>query len=102
MAKRSDTDKAIRHIMGWADRPEWMDERSALLDAHLAPACDRLGIGREELSQEIEEYDVGAMLFGIMFEDLLSRRLPPDEKNIVDEYLERRGWRESVPGKTLS
>jgi hypothetical protein len=99
MAKRSDTDKAIRNIMGWADRPEWMDERSALLDAHLAPACDRLGIGREELSQEIEEYDFGGMLFGIMFEDLLSRRLPPDEKNIVDEYLERRGWRESVPGQ---
>lgn len=99
MAKRSDTDKAIHNIMGWADRPEWMDERSALLDAHLAPACDRLGIGREELSQEIEEYDFGAMLFGIMFEDLLSRRLPPDEKNIVDEYLERRGWRESVPGQ---
>jgi hypothetical protein len=99
MAKRSDTDKAIHNIMGWTDRPEWMDVRSALLDAHFGPVCDQLGIGREELRQEIEEYDVGGMLFGIMFEDLLSHRVPPDDRNIVDEYLERRGWRESVPGR---
>jgi hypothetical protein len=39
------------------------------------------------------------MLFGLMFEDFLSRRLPPDDRNIIDDYLKRRGWRESVPGR---
>ncbi len=99
MGKHNDTDKAIRNIMGWADRPEWLEQRSALLDAHLAPACEQFGISREELGQQIQDYDYGGMLFGIVFEDLLSRRLPPEDKNIVDEYLERRGWRESVPGR---
>ena len=99
MGKHSDTDKAIRNIMGWADRPEWLEQRSALLDAHLAPVCEQFGISREELGQQIQDYDYGGMLFGIMFEDLLSRRLPPEDKNIVDEYLERRGWRDSVPGR---
>ena len=99
MGKRSDTDKAIHNIMGWADRPEWLEQRSALLDAHLAPVCEQFGISREDLGQQIQDYDFGGMMFGIMFEDLLCRRLPPDDKNIVDEYLERRGWRESVPGR---
>ncbi len=39
------------------------------------------------------------MLFGIVFEDFVSRRFPPDNRNVVDDYLKRRGWRESVPGR---
>ena len=99
MGKRSDTDKAIRNIMNWADRPEWSDERKAVFDAHLAPVCERIDISQDELGQELEEHDYGGMLFGLMFEDFLSRRLSPNNKNIIDDYLTRRGWRESVPGR---
>ncbi len=80
MGKRSDTDKAIRNIMNWADRPEWSDERKAVFDAHLAPVCERIDISQEELRQELEEHDYGGMLFGLMFEDFLSRRLSPKNK----------------------
>jgi len=99
MGKRSDTDKAIRNIMNWADRPEWSDKQATVFDAHLAPVCDRIGISQEELGQELADHSYGGMLFGIMFEDFLSRRLPPDDRNIIDDYLKRRGWRESVPGR---
>lgn len=99
MGKRSDTDKAIRNIMRWADRPEWSDEQAAVFDAHLNPLCDRIDISQQELAAELAESGYEGMLFGIMFEDFLSRRLPPDDKNIVDDYLKRRGWRESVPGR---
>jgi hypothetical protein len=99
MGKRSETDKAIRNIMNWAGSPEWSGEQKAVFDAHLAPVCDRIGISQEELVQELEEHGYGGMLFGLMFEDLLSRRLPPDDKNIINDYLERRGWRESVRGR---
>lgn len=99
MGKRSDTDKAINNIMKWADRPEWSDEQSDVFDAHLTPVCERIGISQEELSRELTDQGYGGMLFGIMFEDFLSRRLPPDDKNIIDDYLKRRGWRESVPGR---
>ena len=99
MAKSSDTDKAIRNIMKWAARPEWSDEQATVFDAHLSPLCDRIGISQEELAEELAEHGYNGMLFGIMFEDFLSRRLPPDDKNIVDDYLKRRGWRESVPGR---
>jgi len=99
MGKRSDTDKAIRNVMNWADRPDWADEQVAVFNAHLAPVCDRIGISQDELGQELVDHGYGGMLLGIMFEDFVSRRLPPDDKNIIDDYLKRRGWRESVPGR---
>ena len=98
MGKRSETDKAIRNIMNWAQRPEWSEERVAVFDAHLAPVCDRTDITQEELIQELEEHGYGGMLFGMMFEDFVSRRLAGD-RNLIDDYLQRRGWRESVPGR---
>ena len=70
-----------------------------VFDAHLAPICERLGYSQEELGQELAEHGYGGMLFGMLFEDFLSRRLQPDDKNIIDDYLKRRGWRESVPGQ---
>jgi len=100
MATRSDTDKAIRNIMKWADRPEWLDEMDSVVDSHLSPLCDRLGVSREEIAEELAGHGYEGMLFGIMFEDFLSRSLPPDDRNIVDDYLKRRGWRETVPGRS--
>lgn len=99
MGKRNDIDKAIRNIKNWADRPEWSIEISTVFDAHLAPVCELVDISPDELQQKIVELDYGGMVFGVMFEDLLSRRLSPADKNIIDDYLTRRGWRESVSGR---
>ena len=99
MGKHSETDKAIRNIMNWANRPEWSEKQAAVFDSHLAPVCEHIGISQEEIAQELEEHGYGGMLFGMMFEDFLSRRLPPGDRNVVDDYLKRRGWRESVPGR---
>lgn len=99
MGIRNDIDKAIRHIMNWAERPEWSEQRTAVFNAHLAPVCDRIGITQDELDQELADHGYGGMVFGIVFEDFISRRLPPDEGNLIDDYLKRRGWRESVPGR---
>ena len=98
MGKRSNTDKTIRNIMNWAEQPEWLEEQAAVFDAHLAPVCDRIDINQEDLVLELEEHGYGGMLFGVVFEDFISRRLS-DDKNIIDDYLKRRGWRESVPGR---
>ena len=99
MGKRSNTDKAIRNLMDWAEQPEWREEQTAVFNAHLTPVCDRIDINQEDLALELEEHGYGGMLFGLVFEDFISRRLPPDDKNIIDDYLKRRGWRESVPGR---
>src|SRR3954453_1627551 len=38
-------------------------------------------------------------LRGWPFEDFLTRTCEPDERNIVDDYLKRRGWKESASNK---
>ncbi len=98
MGKRSETDKAIRNIMNWARRPEWTEEQVAVFNAHLDPVCDRIDLNRDGLIEEFEERGLGDMLFGVMFEDFISRRLPGDH-NLINDYLQRRGWHESVPGR---
>jgi hypothetical protein len=99
MGVRSDTDKAIRNIMKFADREEWLHERKVIFASHLDPVCDRLGWSQEELFSDLAERGVIGMLFAMMFEDFLSRRLPPDDRNIIDDYLKRRGWRETTAGR---
>lgn len=99
MGKRNDIDKAVRNIKNWADRSEWSNERAIVFDEHFETVREYADISPDDFHLNIVESDYGGMLFGIIFEDFLSRRLAPDNKNIVDDYLERRGWRESVGGR---
>lgn len=99
MGKRNDTDKAIRNLMNWANNPDWADVQADIYDLHLGPVADLIGVTEDELLQEVAENGYDGMLFGMMFEDFVSRSLPPDDTNIIDDYLKRRGWRESVPGR---
>lgn len=97
MGKRSDIDKAIRNIMKWLERPEWVEQQATVFEAHLAPVSVHLDMDLAELAGEVEANGYGGMLFGIQFEDFLSRDTTVG--NPVDDYLKRRGWRESVRGR---
>lgn len=99
MVKRSDIDKAIKNLMNWAERPDWSNEQEAVFNEHFVPVADRTGISPDELQQKLAERGSIHMLVGIIFEDFISRRIPPDDRNIIDDYLKRRGWRESVIGR---
>jgi len=68
-----------------------------LLDRHLVPACSKADIAVEELPSIIGEHWF-MTLWGCAFEDFLSRDLD-DGRNIVDDYLKRRGWKESASSK---
>lgn len=98
MSRRQDTDKAIRNLMQWSERPEWATAQAAVFDAHLASVGERLGYSRDELGRELDEHGYWGMLFGIMFEDFISREPAPDGNNLIDDYLKHRGWRESLHG----
>jgi hypothetical protein len=93
MAPSKPSDKAIANIMKWAERPEWSHERDAVFDEHFTKAADRLGLSAQELYDELSDHGYLGMLFGVAFEDLVSRRFDPDDRNLIDDYLKRRGWR---------
>ncbi|MCW5736539.1 MAG: hypothetical protein KIS73_20600 [Enhydrobacter sp.] len=84
-------------VRKWLEREEWAELFDELLDLHLGPPCDEAGIEVEELADVIGAGHA-ANLFGCVLEDMLSNDFD-DGSNIVDDYLKRRGWKESVPNK---
>ena len=96
--RTSATDKAIQNILKWADREEWAADRNEVIEAHFAPACKNFDLSIEELEEEIGPEIFGTLL-GFATEDFLTRPMDPEGRTVIDDYLKRRGWAESWPGK---
>jgi len=87
---------SVAGLMKWLRREEWREAFEQLLDRHLGQACAKAG-GRDELGDVIGGESF-AVLWGCIFEDFLTRDLD-EGRNIVDDYLKRRGWKESPLNK---
>ncbi len=99
MAKRKSTDKAIENLMKWAEGPDWRERFRGIFQDHLGEVCERFSMTPDEVTDELMESGHWGMLFGVIFEDFVSRSFPGGNGNVVDDYLKRRGWRESARGK---
>jgi hypothetical protein len=85
----------IDGLIAWARREEWREAMASAFHHHVAAACQGAGIAPADLPTIIDEHAFNAV-WGSAFEDSLARD-QPDGRNIVDDYLKRRGWKESVP-----
>ena len=88
---------SLMGLMKWIGREEWRDDFAELFDRHLAPPCSAEGVKVEDLSTLIGEQEF-MTLWGCAFEDFLTRDLG-DGRNVVDDYLKRRGWKENTADK---
>jgi hypothetical protein len=84
-------------LMKWLGREQWREPFNELMEQHLGPACAARGIAGEELAEAVGEQGA-AVLWGCIFEDFLASELD-DGSNIIDDYLKRRGWKESALNK---
>lgn len=91
------TAKLLAGLMKWLGRDSWQDAFNEILDRHLAPACVKADVSIDELPDLIGDHHT-AVLWGCVFEDFLARDLD-DGRNIVDDYLKQRGWKESASNK---
>ncbi len=89
--------RSLAGLMKFLRREEWRAVFNEVLDRHLAPACTRAEVSIDELPNLLGDHH-GSVLWGCVFEDFLTRDLD-DGRNIVDDYLERRGWKESASNK---
>ena len=91
-------DKAIANLMKWSAREDWRPYREKVFAEHFDLICERFETSEEEIAELLGE--TFGMLFGCAFEDFMAARFDEDgEKNVVEDYLKRRGWREKVPAK---
>jgi hypothetical protein len=89
---------SLTGLIKWLGRDQWREPFEEVLWLHLGPACEQAGLDLEDMEDILGH--LGFMtLWGCAFEDFLTRTLEPDERNIVDDYLKRRGWKESVSNK---
>ena len=96
MAK-SESNKAVANLMEWIRREDqWAAVFDATLHAHTEATLDAGRLSQGELTGILGDAGSG-LLFGCVFEDLTAQRFETAPHNIVDDYLKRRGWRDSVP-----
>lgn len=84
-------------VMKFATSPAWADHLRDALGDHLGLAIEEFDFEADELADIVGDHWAG-VLWGCAFEDLLTRTIQPD-RNIVDDYIRRRGWNESGPTK---
>ena len=90
---------SLQGLMKWLTRAEWRDRFAEVYDHHLLPACRRTGFDAEEVIAILGENWFMTTVWGCAFEDFLTRE-SADGRNIVDEYLKRRGWKEGASART--
>src|SRR3546814_741627 len=84
-------------VMKFATSPAWGEHLGEALGDHLGLAMEEFDFEADELADIVGDHWAG-VLWGCAFEDLLTRTIQPD-RNIVDDYIRRRGWNESGPTK---
>jgi hypothetical protein len=90
---------SLEGLIKWLHREEWRDLFAETFDAHLLPACELTGLEANEVVSTLGEDWFTRTVWGSAFEDFLTRDFD-DGSNIVDDYLKRRGWKESASTRT--
>jgi hypothetical protein len=90
--------RSLNGLMKWLTRAEWRDWFAEVYNHHLLPACQQTGLDAEEVVAILGENWFMTTVWGCAFEDFLTRE-GADGRNIVDDYLKRRGWKEGASAR---
>jgi hypothetical protein len=93
--------RSLQGLMKWLSRVEWRDRFAEIYDHHLLPACRRTGFDAEEVMAILGEDWFMTTVWGCAFEDFLTRE-GTDGRNIVEDYLKRRGWKEGASARAYT
>lgn len=90
------SDHDLSGLFQYAAKDDWSDCLEEALGDHFGPAMIEFDLEHEEIVDLLGEH-WAMTLWGCAFEDLLTLEFEPDGANIADDYLKRRGWKET-PG----
>ena len=98
MAQHMASNEYLTGLMKWLKRPEWATGFQAILQEHIGVVCEAADLEYEDLEELLGEQHL-MVLTACAVEDFLTRSHDKDGRNVVDDYLKRRGWKESVTNK---
>ena len=84
-------DKAITNLLTWSEREEWASCSQEVYASHVEPFCDDTS---DDPFAGIDG-DFLVMLNVFVMEDFFSTWFGDEERNVIDDFLKRRGWRET-------
>ena len=92
-------DKATDRLLRWSEREEWAQRHLELRALHFACLGEMLAeLGLPEDALDALPGEATDMLDVFIVEDFFTAWFGErEELNVVDDYLERRGWREQAP-----
>ena len=91
-------DRATHSLVQWAARGEWDALQREFFDTHFEPVTDGLDLP-DDAFEVLPDEGAGMLSVFVLEEFFTARFGAHGEFNVVDDYLKRRGWRESVPAK---
>jgi hypothetical protein len=95
------TAEALEHLARWAGRGRWKEECMRAIAAHFEPVCAKSGISEDELAEALGKFHY-EMVEACAFEDFCSRRPASRRSNVIDDYLDQRGWKARSRPATIS
>jgi hypothetical protein len=87
----------LKGLIKFLDRDEWREGFQSVIDEHFGPVLDEMELEFEELGDILDSQWL-MTLWGCAFEDFLTQELDGG-RNLVDEYIKRRGWKEGAQTK---
>jgi hypothetical protein len=92
------TNAELSGLTKFAGREGWKMLFDDVLEEHFGTVVDAFEIEIEEISDLIGESWM-MTLWGCAFEDFVTRTFGDEQRNIIDDYLKRRGWNEKIQAK---
>lgn len=86
-------------LINWSTRGAWADRFDEVLADHVLPACEETGLEMDDIVAMLGEGRFMATAWACAFEDFLTREFD-DGENAIDDYLKRRGWKETASVRT--
>ena len=89
----------LEGLIKWSMRERWADRFEQVLEDHLMPTCEETGLEINDVVAAIGEDLFMSTVWACAFEDFLTREFD-DGENAIDDYLKRRGWKETASVRT--
>ena len=89
----------LEGLIKWSKRELWRERFEQILESHLLPTCDETGLEIDDIVSTIGEDLFMSTVWACAFEDFLTCEFD-DGENAVDDYIKRRGWKESTSVRT--
>ena len=91
-------DEATDRLASWAKRSPWQERQQEVFSAHIGPVADVLEREPAEVGEQLGP--LAGQVSVAIFEDFLAAGFgDEEEENVVDAYLDRRGWTLGAPAK---